>query len=368
MSHENPWDYLRATFGGGRDMMNRLFSAITVALFFIVAGTGAKSQAAEQPHYKGKSLRLLVPFAPGGGTDIRARFIAEHIRRYIPGNPRTLVENRPGGGGAIAFNYLSTRAKRDGTEVMVSSGGVPIRWITQQEGHEYDLREMPIVATFPYGAVLFVRTGAATDAGSFLQSKALRAAHTVGQSSYLVLELVVNDVLGVDWKPVTGYGSYGEAKLAVLRGEAEYSWVSSLDPGIETHVKAGEIALIYQTGIVKGDELMVDPRFPEGVPVLTSFFREAKGKDLPDDPVWPAVRTAIASLALSGSVWLPPGTPQHVYDVLAKAFQDMVNSPKYQKAALEFQGADDIAFVGKDAQAVFDSFENIEPESIMRLI
>ena len=63
-----------------------------------------------------RTLRIVVPFAPAGGTDILARLIANHISRTH--GPTVVVENRPGAGTAIATETVS-RAAPDGNTVLI---------------------------------------------------------------------------------------------------------------------------------------------------------------------------------------------------------------------------------------------------------
>jgi tripartite-type tricarboxylate transporter receptor subunit TctC len=53
---------------------------------------------AAAPFYEGKTMRIIVGAAPGGGFDTYSRAIARHMGKYIPGHPTIIVENMPGAG------------------------------------------------------------------------------------------------------------------------------------------------------------------------------------------------------------------------------------------------------------------------------
>jgi len=65
--------------------------------------------------YSGKSVQLVIGYAPGGGYDIYARSLARHMARHIPGNPSIVVQNMPGAGSIKAANYLYNIAPKDGS-------------------------------------------------------------------------------------------------------------------------------------------------------------------------------------------------------------------------------------------------------------
>src|SRR5687767_14466454 len=56
--------------------------------------------------YRGKTVRIVVRFPPGGGADIYSRLIARHVGSFIPGNPTVAVSNMPGAGSIIAGNHI----------------------------------------------------------------------------------------------------------------------------------------------------------------------------------------------------------------------------------------------------------------------
>ncbi len=80
--------------------------------------------AVAQTSYPDQSIRLLVSFAPGGGTDLTARIAAEDLTKRL-GKP-VLVENKPGAQTAVALELLS-KAKNDGyTFLWTTSDGMAI--------------------------------------------------------------------------------------------------------------------------------------------------------------------------------------------------------------------------------------------------
>ena len=77
--------------------------------------TGASPSLAQEPYYKGKTIRLIISVGVAGGFGEYARTLAEHYGRHIPGNPNIIVQSMPGAGGLIATNHLYVQAPQDGT-------------------------------------------------------------------------------------------------------------------------------------------------------------------------------------------------------------------------------------------------------------
>src|SRR6185295_3032950 len=81
----------------------------------VVAGAGVQ-EAAAQGAYPARAVRLLVPYPPGGGTDITSRTVAQRLGE-VWGQP-VVVENRGGANGIIGTD-LGAKAKPDGYTLVV---------------------------------------------------------------------------------------------------------------------------------------------------------------------------------------------------------------------------------------------------------
>jgi tripartite-type tricarboxylate transporter receptor subunit TctC len=87
---------------------------------FSVVSSRSASAADDFPK---KTIRILVPFSPGGSTDLLARGLARHLSTAW--KQSVIVENRPGAGGIIALN-VALEAPRDGYTLVMHSDGISI--------------------------------------------------------------------------------------------------------------------------------------------------------------------------------------------------------------------------------------------------
>src|SRR5215210_1044612 len=101
-------------------MLNRTFlSALSALAGLLFATQTSSAQDSEASYYKGKTVRFVVGYAPGGGYDLYARMIARVLARRL--DAAVIVENQPGAGGIIALNGLAA-APPDGLRIMIVNG------------------------------------------------------------------------------------------------------------------------------------------------------------------------------------------------------------------------------------------------------
>lgn len=195
-----------------------LFMALIVLFAFT---SGMTPVFAQEPFYKGKSVRFLVNFTAGGPTDVMARVIARHFPKHVPGSPTVVVQNMPGAGGIIGANYVYEVAKPDGLTVGVFSG-MYLPQILGGSTVRYDLNSMPIIAGAAESSVVYLRVDAGVKAPEDLFRPAkpiVIGGFTRENNKDLSLRLAL-DLLGVPYRYVTGYAAVPELRVAIQRGRS----------------------------------------------------------------------------------------------------------------------------------------------------
>src|SRR6187200_1953019 len=85
---------------------------------------GAAAQSAAE-FYRGRTITLIIPTAPGGINNLAGRLVARHLGRFIPGTPAIVAENREQGGGLALANSFANGAPKDGTVIANVQRAVP---------------------------------------------------------------------------------------------------------------------------------------------------------------------------------------------------------------------------------------------------
>jgi tripartite-type tricarboxylate transporter receptor subunit TctC len=89
-------------------------------LFTFLAATAACADPALAQSWPGRTIRILVPFPPGGSADLSARLLAEHLKSSLAQS--VLVESKPGAGGNLAAAEAA-RAEPDGYTLFIGTNG-----------------------------------------------------------------------------------------------------------------------------------------------------------------------------------------------------------------------------------------------------
>src|SRR5690242_4694182 len=96
-------------------MRMRKLIAVAIAVGILLAAVAPSQAQSVAEFYRGKTLRMLIGYGPGGGYDIYGRLVAEFLPRHLPGHPAIVTQNMPGAGSFVAAKYVYEVAPKDGT-------------------------------------------------------------------------------------------------------------------------------------------------------------------------------------------------------------------------------------------------------------
>jgi tripartite-type tricarboxylate transporter receptor subunit TctC len=208
--------------------------------------------------YPARPIKLIVPFAPGAGSDLMGRFAAQQLSERL--GQTVIVENKPGAGSALGVDLVA-KAKPDGyTLLWTASDGASIAPAVKS-GLRYripdDFAFIARISDFPY----IITVNPALPIHNLAEFLAYAKANPgklrygtagIGSGSHLATELV-SKAAGVELTHVP-FGGIGPATQAAIGGHIEVIFGA---PSIKAYTDAGKLRAIAMTGARR------DPNFPD---------------------------------------------------------------------------------------------------------
>ena len=292
-------------------MPRRLFAVLIVLVVLILAGTGRPAVA--QSFYEGKTIRIIVGLAPGGGFDTYARVIARHLGKHVPGNPTLVVENMPGAGSLIAANHIYKVAKPDGLTVAKFNGPLMMGQVLGQPGIEFDARKFEFIGaavTEDVACTLTKASGITTVEKWMASPTPVKIGSIAPGTSPENTARILKATLGLPIQLVSGYKGTAEIRLAAEGGEvagACWSW-ESMRATWRNGLEAGDVIPVLQV------TARPFPDLPK-VPLAIDLAKTDEARRL--------IAVGVQNAASFARPFvLPPGTPKDRVQVLRRAFQD----------------------------------------------
>ncbi len=241
--------------------LNHTVRIFLVAVFFCVGGAYAQT-------YPTKPIRLIVPFAPGGGTDIIARLIGIDLTESM--GQAVVIDNRGGSGGTVGINLVA-KADGDGYTMGLCSLGfayAPALYAKLPYDSEKDFAPITVVATQPFVFTVHPSLAAANMKELIALAKAKPGqihfgSGGAGGAAHLGTELLKH-ITGIDLTHVP-YKGTGPALTAMIGGEIQMQMigVSSVVP----HLKSGRLRVLAVGGAKRSPALPDAPTVIEsGIP------------------------------------------------------------------------------------------------------
>jgi tripartite-type tricarboxylate transporter receptor subunit TctC len=316
---------------------------VSAAAFGLVATASTNAAAVD---FSGKRIAVIVPFSEGGGTDSYSRFMAPYFEKYLPGNPKIVVINRPGGGGLTGVNYYAAKASTEGTWVLALSTSSQSNYMLGDKRAKFNMDDFIPIILSPRGITQYVRK----DLGiqneptlkakieklrSYPKSKLVFGGKTP-TSGGLALRTALS-LLGIEVTSVWGLGGNGPMALAFERGEFTMSYDNTLSfLNNRSHmIKSGLAVPLYTFGVVNEDgSISRDPALPN-VPTFNEAYKAVYGKEPSGDGYEGWKSLMAVSVPLSKSWNLMAGTSPEIINAwrtaARKVYAEVTKSPKGMK-------------------------------------
>jgi len=291
--------------------------AFALALAATLALPPASSRAAGvEDFYKGRTVAVIIGYSVGGGYDLYARLLAEHMGKHIPGKPTLVPQNMPGAGSLKAANFLYSVAPKDGATIGTFGRSMGLE---------------PLLGDAPFDGTKFNWLGSVTNDVSLcvtwktspvkswndMLTKDVTLGGEGAGADPDVFALTIKNIFGAKVKLVRGYPGTNETTLAMERGEIDglcgLSY-STLKGRHASWLADKSVNLIVQAAIRKS------PALPD-VPLLTELTTDKEKLQI--------LKVIVAGQGMARPFVAPPGIAEDRTAALRAAFAATMTDPDF---------------------------------------
>ena len=266
-------------------------------------GLSTRSAWAEYPDH---AITIVVPFSPGGATDILARIVGAHIREKL--GQSVVVVNRPGAGSNIGIAAVA-KAKPDGYTFLSASDAIVVNQ-SLYENVPYDLMRdfAPVTDLITAPNVIYVSKN--SDIKTFVQ----------------LIEIAKNNPNLLDYS-TPGVGTPPNLATELLKIKANVNILHVPYPGAPPAIQA------VLSGTVKFGVIALSavyPQIKDGALQALAIMGNTRWHDLPDVPTSEDAGISIPSAAFNNAqaLFAPAGTPKEIIDKISQLAIDAMKDSK----------------------------------------
>ena len=300
----------------------RFGALLTLAVTMSAWLTGAYAQ-----NWPSKPVRIIVPFGPGGGTDIQARLLAKKFYESI--GETFVVDDRPGAAGLIGTE-TAVRSPPDGYTILFTTASLSVNVSLYKKSITFDpLKELAPVSWISSVPLVLIKH-ANVPARSLTDLVALAkktgqlnaGSNGAGTTSFLAVEMF-KQATGAKLANVT-YKGGGPAVIALVSGEVDFEFATALAAG--PHIKSGKVTALAVTTAQRSKA------YPN-LPTMASIF---PGFDVDN---WYAM-------------FMPAETPKPIIEKLHTEILKAINAPDVQDYMLR-EGAQPVGSSPEELASMF---------------
>jgi tripartite-type tricarboxylate transporter receptor subunit TctC len=292
----------------------RIAAAAWAAL--VLSGAMKANAGPVADFYKGKQIKIVVGYGPGGGYDSYARLLARHMSRHIPGNPGIVIQNMPGQGSLLAANYVANIVPRDGTALGVFGAPAALEPLFGNKRAQFETTKLTWIGNMLRDVASCVtwQTSNIKSLKQIINAKAEVVFAATGAGSYGNQHAqVLKHLLGANVRVITGFRSLKDIAAALERSEAQVAcavFVSTAKTAFAPAVKNGQLKFLVQFGEQN------EPYFGDAPNVYT-MLKSKEDRQVAD--------LFFGQVKISRPLIGPPGMPGPIVAALRKAMMDALN-------------------------------------------
>jgi tripartite-type tricarboxylate transporter receptor subunit TctC len=250
-------------------------------------------------------VRVIVPFAPGGGSDITARVFSNKLSEFL--GQQFVVDNRGGAGGLIGME-LTARAPADGYVIMMMSGSCSATSAVQQPAFDPINN---IVAVAEFGYTPFVLT-----IHPSLPSKTVKELISLARTTKGGLSYAGTGTGGATHLATELFSSMAKIKMVAIQYKSTGAAMNDLLGG--------------QVPVIVGSLLPVTPHVKGGRLRALGVTTAKRWHTMPDVPAINETLPGYEVVLWFGTM-TPKGTPQPIIDTLNAAINKALQDPQVKK-------------------------------------
>ncbi|HEY7741817.1 MAG TPA: tripartite tricarboxylate transporter substrate binding protein [Burkholderiales bacterium] len=289
--------------------------ARALALAAVAGALSAQPVGLLAQQWPTKPVRMIIPFPPGGGTDIQGRILATAFQKSMGQN--FVIDNRTGASGLIG-TQVAVDSPPDGYTLFFTSGSISVVVTLYGKRVKFDIHNdlAPVSWISSTPLVLVVHPSVPVKSVKELVALAKRtpggmnaAGNAAGTTSHLTAEMF-NQTVGIKSTVLT-YRGGGPSVIALISGEVDYLFATA--PSIMPHVRSGRARPLAVTTPKRSSA------FPD-LPTMNTIYPGFESDN------WYAM-------------FFPKGTPRPIIDKMNAEIRKALETPEvkafYPKEALD---------------------------------
>jgi len=280
--------------------------------------------ASSDPDFTGKNVTMIIPSAPGGGTDTTGRAIGAFLTDHLPGKPTLTIRNIPGANGMTALNYFVRQVEPDGYTITMgsSSQADPVHYRTSQAF--YNPAEFEVIGGAGRGGTVLMINKAALARLHDRSAPPVVMGSLVGVPRSGMLSTAWGiEFLGWNAKWVVGYPGTNDLMLALSRGEIDMTSTGNMFQ-IEKFLASGSYQVLSQSGALENGNFVARDDFGDA-----PLFHEQMTGKINNEMAAKGFAYWSSLTAIDKWLALPAKTPKPMVDAYREAFINAVKDPRF---------------------------------------